>query len=136
MPSKIPASSSPTASAAPTATIPANAGAQPGHVAANLADRRLRRGGCAFGVIDALQIDLSFRLIVAAALRLAVGFEREIHGHPAGLRTHMLVASGSALFTVLSACSRPNVPGAGPISRPASRRRSCPASASSASAPS
>jgi putative Mg2+ transporter-C (MgtC) family protein len=55
-------------------------------------------------VIDlALQLDLSVRLIVAAALGLAVGFEREIHGHPAGLRTHMLVASGSALFTVISA---------------------------------
>lgn len=49
------------------------------------------------------QIDLSVRLILAAALGLAVGFEREIHGHPAGLRTHMLVAVGSALFTVLSA---------------------------------
>jgi putative Mg2+ transporter-C (MgtC) family protein len=55
-------------------------------------------------VIDlALQLDLSVRLVVAAALGLAVGFEREIHGHPAGLRTHMLVASGSALFTVMSA---------------------------------
>jgi putative Mg2+ transporter-C (MgtC) family protein len=51
----------------------------------------------------ALQADLSVRLILAAALGLAVGFEREIHGHPAGLRTHMLVAVGSALFTVLSA---------------------------------
>ncbi len=51
----------------------------------------------------ALQLDLSVRLVVAAALGLAVGFEREIHGHPAGLRTHMLVAVGSGLFTVLSA---------------------------------
>ena len=51
----------------------------------------------------ALQADLSVRLVLAAALGLAVGFEREIHGHPAGLRTHMLVAVGSALFTVLSA---------------------------------
>lgn len=50
----------------------------------------------------ASQIDLSVRLVVAAALGLAIGFEREIHGHPAGLRTHMLVALGSALFTVLS----------------------------------
>jgi putative Mg2+ transporter-C (MgtC) family protein len=50
-----------------------------------------------------LQLDLSVRLVVAAALGLAVGFEREIHGHPAGLRTHMLVALGSALFTVMSA---------------------------------
>jgi putative Mg2+ transporter-C (MgtC) family protein len=55
-------------------------------------------------VIDlALQVDLSVRLIVAALLGLAVGFEREIHGHPAGLRTHMLVAVGSGLFTVMSA---------------------------------
>jgi putative Mg2+ transporter-C (MgtC) family protein len=54
-------------------------------------------------VIDvATQVDLSVRLVVAAALGLAIGFEREIHGHPAGLRTHMLVALGSALFTVLS----------------------------------
>ena len=51
----------------------------------------------------ALQLDLSVRLVVAAALGLAIGFEREIHGHPAGLRTHMLVAVGSGLFTVLSA---------------------------------
>jgi putative Mg2+ transporter-C (MgtC) family protein len=50
-----------------------------------------------------LQLDLSVRIIVAAALGLAVGFEREIHGHPAGLRTHMLVAAGSGLFTVISA---------------------------------
>lgn len=49
-----------------------------------------------------LQLDLSVRLLVAAVLGLAIGFEREIHGHPAGLRTHMLVALGSALFTVLS----------------------------------
>jgi putative Mg2+ transporter-C (MgtC) family protein len=50
----------------------------------------------------AAQVDLSVRLVIAAALGLAIGFEREIHGHPAGLRTHMLVALGSALFTVLS----------------------------------
>ncbi len=50
-----------------------------------------------------LQLDLSLRIVAAAALGLAVGFEREIHGHPAGLRTHMLVATGSGLFTVLSA---------------------------------
>ena len=50
----------------------------------------------------AVQLDLSVRLVVAALLGLAIGFEREIHGHPAGLRTHMLVALGSALFTVMS----------------------------------
>lgn len=49
-----------------------------------------------------LQLDLALRLVIAAALGAAVGAEREIHGHPAGIRTHMLVALGSALFTVLS----------------------------------
>jgi putative Mg2+ transporter-C (MgtC) family protein len=50
----------------------------------------------------AVQLDLAARLILAAALGAAIGSEREIHGHPAGIRTHMLVAFGSALFTVLS----------------------------------
>ena len=49
-----------------------------------------------------LQLELALRLVIAAALGAAVGAEREIHGHPAGIRTHMLVALGSALFTVLS----------------------------------
>lgn len=51
----------------------------------------------------AFQADLAVRLIVAAAFGAAVGFERELHGHPAGMRTHLLVSLGSALFTVLSA---------------------------------
>jgi putative Mg2+ transporter-C (MgtC) family protein len=60
-----------------------------------------------------LEFDLSVRLIIASLLGLAVGFEREIHGHPAGLRTHMLVALGSALFTVLSAQGFGQAQGAG-----------------------
>jgi putative Mg2+ transporter-C (MgtC) family protein len=67
-------------------------------------------------VIDvALQVDLSLRLLVAAVLGLAIGFEREIHGHPAGLRTHMLVALGSGLFTVLSIHGFLGQPGAAPV---------------------
>ena len=49
-----------------------------------------------------LQLDLALRLLVAAGLGGAIGAEREIHNHPAGIRTHMLVALGSGLFTVLS----------------------------------
>jgi putative Mg2+ transporter-C (MgtC) family protein len=49
-----------------------------------------------------LQLDFSARLVIAAALGALIGAEREIHGHPAGIRTHMLVALGSGLFTVLS----------------------------------
>jgi len=36
-------------------------------------------------------------------LGAAIGFERELREHDAGLRTHMLVAVGSALFTIVSA---------------------------------
>jgi putative Mg2+ transporter-C (MgtC) family protein len=50
----------------------------------------------------ATQLDFATRLVVAAALGALVGAEREIHGHPAGIRTHMLVALGSAIFTVMS----------------------------------
>ncbi|HXI46553.1 MAG TPA: MgtC/SapB family protein [Candidatus Acidoferrales bacterium] len=50
----------------------------------------------------AIQLDFAARLVVAAALGALVGAEREYHGHPAGIRTHMLVALGSGMFTVLS----------------------------------
>jgi putative Mg2+ transporter-C (MgtC) family protein len=60
-----------------------------------------------------LQLDFSVRLIVAAALGALIGMEREIHGHPAGIRTHMLVALGSALFTVLSIHGFGQGPGTG-----------------------
>jgi putative Mg2+ transporter-C (MgtC) family protein len=43
------------------------------------------------------------RLALAAALGGAVGFERELREREAGLRTHMLVSVGSALFTIVSA---------------------------------
>jgi putative Mg2+ transporter-C (MgtC) family protein len=43
------------------------------------------------------------RVAVAAALGGAVGLERELREREAGFRTHMLVAVGSALFTLVSA---------------------------------
>ena len=43
------------------------------------------------------------RLALAAALGGAIGFERELRDREAGLRTHMLVCLGSALFTIVSA---------------------------------
>jgi putative Mg2+ transporter-C (MgtC) family protein len=49
-----------------------------------------------------LQADLSVRMLIAAILGAGIGFEREIHDHPAGMRTHLLVALGSAIFTELS----------------------------------
>jgi putative Mg2+ transporter-C (MgtC) family protein len=49
-----------------------------------------------------LQLDIALRLLIASALGAAIGLEREVHGHPAGMRTHLLVSLGSALFTALS----------------------------------
>jgi putative Mg2+ transporter-C (MgtC) family protein len=43
------------------------------------------------------------RVVVAAALGGVVGLERELRDRDAGFRTHMLVAIGSALFTIVSA---------------------------------
>ena len=43
------------------------------------------------------------RLALAAALGGAIGFERELRDREAGLRTHLLVCLGSALFTIVSA---------------------------------
>ena len=48
------------------------------------------------------QFDIVLRLLAAAVLGAALGMEREIHGHQAGMRTHVLVSLGSAVFTVLS----------------------------------
>lgn len=43
-----------------------------------------------------------WRLLAAAALGAAVGLEREINDQPAGLRTHITVALGAAVFGVIS----------------------------------
>ena len=55
----------------------------------------------------------ALRLLVGAILGALVGLEREIHDHPAGMRTHLLVSLGSAGFTVLSIAAFPT-PGADP----------------------
>ena len=41
-------------------------------------------------------------IIAAAGLSSLVGLEREIHGQPAGLRTHMILGVGAALAAILS----------------------------------
>ena len=45
---------------------------------------------------------IAFRLLLAAALGAAIGFEREQKNRDAGLRTHMLTALASAVFTVIT----------------------------------
>ena len=42
------------------------------------------------------------KLLLAALLGAVIGLEREIHGRPAGFRTHLLVSLGSCLFVITS----------------------------------
>jgi putative Mg2+ transporter-C (MgtC) family protein len=47
--------------------------------------------------------DNLYRLGLAAVLGGAIGFERELREREAGLRTHLLVCVGAALFTIVGA---------------------------------
>jgi len=47
-----------------------------------------------------LNADILLRLAMAFALGGVIGLEREIHGRPAGLRTHMLVCVGAAIIMI------------------------------------
>ena len=51
-------------------------------------------------VIFELDWDLVLRLGMAAVLGLLLGLDREIRGHPAGLRTHGLICFAAAAMTV------------------------------------
>ncbi len=47
-------------------------------------------------------IGFLIRILASAALGALLGLERGIHGRAAGLRTHILVSSGSAVFMIMS----------------------------------
>jgi putative Mg2+ transporter-C (MgtC) family protein len=64
-------------------------------------------------VTDLSDLELARRLLVAAALGGLIGIERELRQKSAGLRTNMLIAVGSALFTVMS-IELSDAPGADP----------------------
>jgi putative Mg2+ transporter-C (MgtC) family protein len=68
-------------------------------------------------LLDAIgpDLDIAVRLVIAAVLGALIGLEREIHDHPAGMRTHLLVSLGSAGFTVLSIEGFPAPPGSDPM---------------------
>ena len=52
--------------------------------------------------LQSLGWDAAAKIAVAALLGAIVGLEREWGGHEAGLRTNMLIAISSCLFTILS----------------------------------
>src|SRR5437764_3383336 len=47
-------------------------------------------------------VDVAVRILAAVALGGIIGLEREVSHQPAGLRTHIAVALGAALFGVIS----------------------------------
>jgi len=47
-------------------------------------------------------LEAILRFLLAVALGTAVGYQRERAGKAAGMRTHILVSSGAALFTLVS----------------------------------
>ena len=49
-----------------------------------------------------IELEMVLRLLLAAVLGAVIGYQRERVGKPAGLRTHILVCVGSALFTIAS----------------------------------
>jgi putative Mg2+ transporter-C (MgtC) family protein len=55
-------------------------------------------------------IEPVIRLILAAVLGAVIGFEREVQGKPAGLRTHVLVSLASCLVTLVSILEFPEDP--------------------------
>ena len=55
-----------------------------------------------FLFVRAIDLELMLRVVLAFVLGGVIGYEREMIERPAGLRTHMLVAAGSAAFTVVS----------------------------------
>jgi putative Mg2+ transporter-C (MgtC) family protein len=48
------------------------------------------------------EVEGALRLLLSAVLGAAIGVQRELAHKPAGLRTHILICLGSALFTVVS----------------------------------
>ncbi|MBE9104584.1 MgtC/SapB family protein [Nostoc cf. edaphicum LEGE 07299] len=46
-------------------------------------------------------LNISFRLCIALFIGAIIGLDREIRNKPAGLRTHMLVSFGSAIFILI-----------------------------------
>jgi len=52
--------------------------------------------------VSRTELIMAGRIVLAAILSGLVGYEREQADKPAGMRTHILVGMGSALFTALS----------------------------------
>lgn len=56
------------------------------------------------------ELSLIGRIALATLLGALMGFDRERHGHAAGIRTYSAVAIGACAFTILSTASDANDP--------------------------
>jgi len=70
-------------------------------------------------VVDDLYGEFLVRILLASLLGGLIGLERDIHGRAAGLRTHLLVSLGAAVFTILSGVISNNAATSGFTSDPA-----------------
>ncbi len=59
-------------------------------------------------ILKNLDYEIIIRLLIAIALGAVVGFERSLKRRPAGIRTHMLVSLGAAIFTTVGLALEPN----------------------------
>src|SRR5262245_55151360 len=53
-------------------------------------------------MLSTIQWQLLLRIAVGTALGGIIGYERDVHGRPAGLRTHMIVGLAASTFMVIS----------------------------------
>lgn len=56
----------------------------------------------------AIEVNFLLPLVVSCILGALIGLEREFRDKPAGISTHVLICSGAALFTLLSAIVDPS----------------------------
>ena len=49
-----------------------------------------------------IALEMVLRLLLAAALGAAIGYQRERAGKQAGMRTHVLISTGAALISLVS----------------------------------
>ena len=47
-----------------------------------------------------IELEMVLRLTMATVLGAIIGYQRERAAKPAGLRTHVLISTGAALFTI------------------------------------
>lgn len=51
---------------------------------------------------DCIELDFIIRILLACVCGFSVGYERTKHNKSAGMRTHMIVAVGACIFTLVS----------------------------------